>query len=131
MARKSKIADESSIIGGALYFEDCKQCSMADDTFVEMLEFKGQGAIRIISIESDYVQRVWLETGSKVVEEINFEMTLRPETRSGRRHWYAYRRVHKVLHKKYVGTSEKVTQERLLEIAKAMPSHIKAVHTKI
>jgi hypothetical protein len=128
MSRKSKVKDESSIVGGFLYFEDCKQCSIQDEVFVEFLEFKGQGAIRLVSLEHNYAQRVWMETGAKVVEEINTEMTLRPEARSGRRHWYAYRRVHGKLFKKYVGTSENVTHDRLLEVSKAMPSHIKATH---
>jgi len=79
-------------------------------------------AIRVVSLDHDYIQRTWLETGSKIIEELSVEMTLRAEMRSGRRHWYAYRRVFNKLHKRYVGTDEKVTQTRLLDIAKAMPS---------
>ncbi len=120
--RKTATMYETSIVNGALYFEDCKQSDLDGEYFAEIIDHKTTTSIRLISLSHDYAQRVWLESGSKIIEQVNVEMTLRKEIRSGVGHWYAYRRVHTKLHKKYVGTSEKVTHERLLEIAKAMPS---------
>ncbi|MBZ0284046.1 MAG: hypothetical protein K8L97_25120 [Anaerolineae bacterium] len=50
------------------------------------------------------------------------QMTLRREIRSGRGHWYAYRRVFGKLHKRYVGTDDLISQMKLLEVAQKMPS---------
>jgi len=120
--RNTKVGNETSIVGGVLYFEDARQCHIDDANFVEIIGDGYTKSIRLVSIDNDYVLRVWLDGVGMRKEDLDMQMTLRREVRSNRGHWYAYRRVLGTLHKRYVGTDEKVTQDRLLEVAKAMPS---------
>jgi len=120
--RNTKTGYETSIVNGILYFEDASQCPVDSELFPQIIGDGYTKSIRVISLEHDYFQRVWLESGSVVSEDINMQFTIRREIRSGAGHWYAYRRVFGKLHKKYVGTDEKVTQASLLAIAKAMPT---------
>jgi hypothetical protein len=120
--RKTKTGSESSIVDGKLFFEDCQQCEVDSPTFSEMLEWHGQASIRVVSLSSDWFQRVFIGSDVVIRESINLEMTIRPENRSGKRHWYAYRRVFGKLYKRYVGVSESITQTRLVEVARRMPS---------
>ena len=121
-ARSTKVGYETSIINGVLYFEDARQCSIKDEIFTDIIGDGYTKSIRLVSLENDWIQHVWVGDLGVRKEDINFEMTLRREIRSGRGHWYAYRRVLGKLHKRYVGTDENVTQERLVAIARAMPS---------
>jgi hypothetical protein len=120
--RKTPTGYETSIVDGFLYYEDCKQCHMKDEVFTEMIGDGYTKAIRVVSLDQGWFEKVYLTSDTFIKSDINAQMTLRAEIRSGRRHWYAYRRVFGRLYKKYVGTDEKVTQMRLLEIARAMPS---------
>lgn len=122
MKRKCKTAFETAIVDGYLYFEEAVQCDITDPIFTEMIEEKTLTSIRLISLSSSWQQRVWLDYSVSIIEQINMEMTLRKEKRGQLNHWYAYRRVLGRLHKRYVGTSEQVTEKRLLEIAQKMPS---------
>lgn len=122
MKRKCKTAWETAIVNGHLYFEDVIQCHMSDDVFTETIEHNSLNAIRLVSLSTDWELRVWLDAHTNIVEKVNFEMTLRKEQRGQNYHWYAYRRVMGRLHKRYVGTSEQITESRLLEIARKMPS---------
>jgi len=114
---------ETSIYDGALYFEDAMQAKIGTEDFTDIIDHKTVKTIRLISLSSDWVETVWFggDTGTKK-EIIDTELTLRKEVRSGNSHWYAYRRVLGKLHKRYVGSSEKVTQIRLVEICRAMPT---------
>lgn len=122
MTRKTKTGYETSIVDGNLYFEDAKQCEVDDAVFRDIIGDGYTKSIRVISLDRNWIQKVWVTYDAHIVETINVEMTLRREIRSGAGHWYAYRRVHKVLHKRYVGTDEKINQERLLEVAQKLPS---------
>jgi len=113
---------ETSIYQGALYFEDCKQADVDTDTFIEMIEHPSVQVIRLVSLSSNWMESVWIDGQGFQKEMIDIEMTLRKEIRSGRAYWYAYRRVLGKLHKKFVASSENVTQASLLEIARAMPT---------
>lgn len=120
--RTSKHSRETCIVNGELLMDGFFQSRMDTEMFFETLEDKYLKAIRVQSLESDWIAREWVEGVGAVKSMIDMEMTLRCEYRSGKRHWYAYRRVLGTLYKRYVGTSEKVTQERLLEVAKSMPT---------
>lgn len=120
--RKTPIYYETSIVDGVLYFEDCRQADMDTDHFIDIIGDGYTKSIRLVSLSSNWVERVWLDGVGMSRELIDTELTLRREIRSGRGHWYAYRRVLGKLNKRYVGTDEKVTQERLLEICRAMPT---------
>lgn len=122
MARKTKTGADTSIVAGVLYFEDARQCEVDEDTFKDIIGDGYTRSIRVVSLDHNWIQKVWVTFDAQITEKINVEMTLRREIRSGAGHWYAYRRVHKKLHKRYVGTDEKINQKLLLEVAKKMPS---------
>lgn len=119
--RKCK-SNEVRIQGGKLFVEDVEQCDISDDIAAEMLEDKYITSVRLISLKENWVNNVTIwQTGAVLQEAINMEMTLRKEKRSGKYHWYAYRRKGGKLYKRYVGYSENLTEERLLEVAAKMP----------
>lgn len=120
--RQTKTGAETSIVNGILYFEDCNQCKVTDEVFPEIIGDGYTKTIRLVSLAADWIEHVWLDGVGMVKEDIDFEMTLRREIRCGRGHWYAYRRVMGKLNKRYVGTDENVTQKRLVEVARAMPT---------
>ena len=120
--RNSKVRDETSIVNGILYFEDCIQCPVDDERFEPIISDGYTNAIRVVSLDTGWYETVYTGGSGKRQDFINVEMTLRRELRADRGHWYAYRRVMGKLHKRYVGQDDRVTQARLLEIARKMPS---------
>lgn len=120
--RRNKTAEFASIRGGFLYYEDVKQCSLRDDICYEMLEDKNLTAIRVISLETMYVVHAYLGGGVEIEEQIDYQFTLRKETRNRKAVWYAYRKVGGKLFKRYVGFSEKVNQVNLSEVARKLPN---------
>lgn len=120
--RKTKTGSDTSIVDGILYFEDCSQCKVTDDVFPEIIGDGYTKTIRLVSLRADWIERVWIEGVGMQHESIDFEMTLRREIRSGKGHWYAFRRVFGKLHKRYVGSDENVTEARLIVIAQKMPT---------
>lgn len=123
MARKCK-SNEVRIEDGKLFIEDAFQCRLDDPIAAEMLEDKYITSVRLVSLETNWVANVALYQAGNWVEIeqiINLEMTLRKEKRSGKFHWYAYRRKGGKLYKRYVGYSENMTAARLVEIAAKMP----------
>jgi hypothetical protein len=81
-------------------------------------------AFRVHSLDHAYGIReyVSLETNDVITDYFNVEMTVRREKRGNTIHWYAYRRVFGKLYKKYVGRSDAITCQRLLEVAKSLPT---------
>lgn len=120
--RQTPVRYESSIVNGALYFEDARQCALDDELASEILDDKHLQSIRVVSLSSGWYYRDHLTPGVSVKNDVNVEMTLRKEMRSGVAYWYAYRRVFYKLHKRYVGGSEQVTEARLVEVARKLPS---------
>ena len=120
--RQSKVRNSASIVNGALYFEDVCQCKLEDEIAAEILDDAYLTAIRVVSLTHNWQERVYYTADTNLVEDINVEMTLRKEKRGLLYHWYAYRRCLGKLHKRYVGHSEQISQQRLLEIARALPS---------
>jgi len=120
--RNCKTGRDYSIHGGVLYFEDASQTRVDSPNFVDMLEDPAITSIRLVSLSSCWYQTLHIDWDVQIKDNLNVEMTLRKEIRSGRAHWYAYRRVLGKLHKRYVGASENVTEEKLLKVAQAMPS---------
>lgn len=121
-ARMTKTGYETSIVGGALYFEDCKQCDVDSPQFAEIVGDGYTNSVRLISLSKGWYEREWMSEVGFVNYDINVQMTLRREIRSGRGYWYAYRRVLGKLHKRYVGQDEELTEKLLLTIAQKMPS---------
>jgi len=120
--RKTPTAQDTSIVDGQLFFEDCRQCSIDDEIAPEIIGDGYTKTIRVISLSRDWYRTVYIDANVTHREDVSVEMTLRREIRSNRGHWYAYRRVLGTLHKRYVGTDEKVNSARLIEVASAMPS---------
>lgn len=120
--RKSKTLYQSSIINGALFFEDVRQCALTDEIAEQILDDPELKAIRVVSLMWDWQEQVRYTADITRVEDINVEMTLRKEIRGNLAHWYAYRRVMGILYKRYVGHSDQVNEERLLKIARSLPS---------
>lgn len=120
--RKTKVGSETSIIDGVLYFEDCSQCKVTDDVFAEIIGDGYTKTIRLVSLRADWFERVFVGGVGVQTELVDMEMTLRRELRSGMGHWYAYRRVFGTLYKRYVGTDEKVTEEKLIAVARSLPT---------
>lgn len=117
--RKSPVRSQTSIVDGQLYFEDVRQCAVEDDAFREIIEY--EKSIRVVSLDFSWEQRVWI--GDQIVREsIDCEMTLRSEKRSGRLYWYAYRRAHGTLFKRFVGASEDINNRKLVDVAKKLPT---------
>jgi hypothetical protein len=113
---------ETSIYEGCLYFEDCKQAGVDEETFTEIIDHSSVQVIRVFSLSSTWLENVWVDGIGFQKEMIDIEMTIRKETRSGKSYWYAYRRVLGKLHKRFLGSSENVTQTSLLKVARAMPT---------
>ena len=120
--RQTKTGLETMIFNGALYFEDAIQCPVDDPRFAEIIGDGYTKSIRLVSLSTRWIETAWVTMDAKIKSEINFQMTLRRELRSGIGYWYAYRRVMGKLHKRYVGQDEELTEELLLKIAQKMPS---------
>lgn len=119
--RVTKVGNEYAIVGAKFLIEDTEQCDIANDNFPEMIEHDSVRAIRVVSISHNYYMNVWLTMDVKIVENIHFDFTIRKEKKSGRNYWYAYRKLGGKQYKRYVGTSEQITEQRLLEVAKNLP----------
>jgi len=106
---------------GVLYCEGVRQGAIDDENFENVLEGEYPKAIRIMSLADGWQQRVWIPDVGYITENINVQMTLRKEKRSGTVYWYAYRRVHSTLYKRYVGRSEDINTRKIVEVARRMP----------
>lgn len=122
LPRQTAVRDQASIEHGEIYFEDVRQCSLEDDIATEILDDRNLTAIRVVSLKTDWQLRVQITSDTQVLEHIKIEMTLRKERRGELDHWYAYRRVLGTLHKRYVGHSENINEEKLLKVARSLPS---------
>ncbi len=120
--RKTKVGAETSIQCGRLFFAESEQCRVDSELFKEIIGDKYTNSIRVISLDREWYQNVWLDHDTRLKETINIEMTIRAETRHGKKVWYAYRRVLGVLYKRYVGASDDMSQQKILETALKMPS---------
>lgn len=119
--RKTTVGSETSIREGWLCFGHEEMAEIDTEEFQELLEDKHTTTIRVQSLAFDWHSREWLSGLGYFEFSIKLEMTLRRECRSGRNHWYAYRRVGGVLFKRYVGQSDRVTSKRLVEVAQKLP----------
>lgn len=118
--RKTKIRDYTRIEDGFLWFEESKQCALDHEDFGDILEY--EKACRVVSLGDGWVERVWVSGSDSPVElHINIEMTLRAEMRSGKKYWYAYRKVGGIQFKRYVGSSDQINTRKLVEVARRMP----------
>lgn len=120
--RATKTAREFSIVNGQLFCEDAFQANVDTELFKEILGDGYTKAVRVISLDTAWYLTEWIDFDSKVNSDINVQMTLRREIRSGRGHWYAYRRVFNKLHKRYVANDDNITQKRLLDVARSFPA---------
>lgn len=120
--RMTKTGYETCIMGGTLFFEDAAQCPVDSPQFAEIIGDGYTNAIRLFSLSKGWYEREWMSEVGFVNYDINVQMTLRREVRSGKGYWYAYRRVLGKLYKRYVGQDEEITEKRLLTIAQKMPS---------
>jgi len=114
--------EEYTIRNGNLDFEYDTQCRVGDDIFYQMLDDKYVSKIRVLSLSSEWDLNVYLDNGAKIVEKIDTIFTMYKEHRGNKDHWYAYRRCMGKLAKRYVGATEDVTEVRLWEIARKLPT---------
>lgn len=118
--RMTKTGWIASIHNGDLYFEDVRQCRINDAA--ELLDDDPTlKAIRVVSVSSNWVERAYYGDGVTHLENIDMQFSLRKEKRGSGWRWYAYRRVFGTLYKRYVGRSDDLTEDRLVEIARALP----------
>lgn len=120
--RQSKVRYESSIVDGEIFFEDVRQCTLDGDIAAELLDDPHLRAIRVVSLAHNWYERAWYTEDVQLNEDIKIEMTLRKERRGQLDHWYAYRRCLGTLYKRYVGHSDQITERKLLDIARSLPS---------
>lgn len=85
------------------------------------LEIDSQMTVRVISVDYSPRLRVY-HPDATIIETVDMEYTLRHERRKNGLFWYAYRRVHGKLHKRYVGLSDQITIEKLVEIGRKLPN---------
>lgn len=121
MARKTKTGQDASIVNGYFCYSEAKQFPITSELFAEEIDNPSLKAIRVISMPSNWINYTWVGN-VQMIEDIDFEMTLRKEIRSGKSYWYAYRRFGGKLHKRFVGTSDRITPALLLEIAQKLPA---------
>lgn len=107
---------ENRIEKGAWWVEDVYQCQIDSVDMSEWL--KHETVIVVISLEVDI--EITIAHGNKIYtrEPLDVRMTLRCEKRGQMRQWYAYKRIHGVLRKKYLGHDEDIKTERIVDIAK-------------
>jgi len=120
--RQTPIGLETSIVDGQLFFEDARQCYVDDANFKDIIGDGYTKSIRVISLDREWQQRITLPGFITLTENINTQFTMRREIRSGRGHWYAYRKVFGTLHKRYIGTDEVINQKLLLDVARKLPT---------
>jgi len=119
--RQTPIGSETSIREGWLYFEDVAQAKIDTELFAEILDDKYTTSVRLVSLENNWQSHEWLSGVGFKDFSIKLEMTLRAEFRSGRKHWYAYRRVGGILFKRYAGQSDRITTKQLVKVAQKLP----------
>ncbi len=119
--RQTKTESDASIKFGTLYLGDDDAGKVGDEMFISNIDDGYTRAIRVISLSRTFIEHWYLEGVGFQQDEINMQFTIRSENRSGKLHWYAYRRVHGKLHKRYVGKTEDITEYRLAEVAKNLP----------
>ncbi len=120
--RQTKTGGDTSIVNGQLFFEDCLQCQVDAANFKDIIGDGYTNSIRVISLDREWQQKITLPGFLTLLEHIDTQFTMRREIRSGRGHWYAYRKVFGKLHKRYVGTDEVIDQKMLLDVARKLPS---------
>ncbi|HTS10276.1 MAG TPA: hypothetical protein VMP68_32230 [Candidatus Eisenbacteria bacterium] len=118
--RKTLTGISASIVDGWLYFEDVRQAELGSEGFVDIIEHRSMPPIRLVSLNASYYTQEWISGVGSHDFKLSVEMTLRPEIRSGRKFWYAYRRTGGKLQKRFVGQSDRVTTQKLLEVAQHM-----------
>jgi len=120
--RSTPTGNDTSIHGGKLYFEDAVQCDVDSPQFAEIIGDGYTKSIRVVSLAFRWLETDYIGWDAKITTDVNVQMTLRREVKSGRGYWYAYRRVMGKLHKKYVGQDDQIDEKKLLEIARKMPT---------
>lgn len=126
MERKTKTGQDAAIVNGDFFYEESRQFPITSELFAEEIDSPSLKAIRVISLSSNWINYTWV--GSiQMIEDIDMQMTLRKEIRSGKPYWYAYRRFGGKLHKRFVGSSDRITPTLLVEIARKLPgkSHLR------
>lgn len=119
--RRTPTGQDISIRAGYLIVGG-EQMMLVDETaFGDYLMQGRVSSIRVESLTSKWTETNWIDMFTKVVSAINPQMTLRREIRSGKGHWYAYRRVGGHLYKRYVGSDLAITETRLANVARSMP----------
>lgn len=121
MARQTKTGSETSIQNGRLYFEDCEQAIVGSEDFFAIVDHPTVTTIRVISLSSEWVVNAYITPDVVIKEAVDFEFTLRKEKRRNGNYWYAYRRVLGTLHKRYLGSTDKMTVWELAKLANKLP----------
>jgi len=120
-ARKTPTGEDTSIVGGCLYFEDAKQCAVDSELFTDIISDGYTKSIRVISLSSNWREKSYIGFDATLITEINVQMTIRREMRSDRGYWYAYRRFGGKLFKRFVGQDSDINEHKILSVAQKMP----------
>lgn len=119
--RKTPTGSETSIVNGCLYFEDAKQCPVDSEQFTDIIGDGYTDKIRIHSLSTNWLEKNYIGFDASLTTNINVQMTMRREIRSGRGYWYAYRRFNGQLFKRFMGQDSDITERKILDIARKMP----------
>jgi len=117
--RATKTENEACIINSVLYVGGLRKAHIDDPSF--SVEIERLKAIRVVSMD-DAKTHIDFINGVRIDVKIDYQITLRSEMRSGKKHWYAYRRAYGKLNKRYVGYSEGLNSERLYWLCRDMPT---------
>jgi hypothetical protein len=120
--RKTKTGGDTSIVNGALYFEDAKQCDVDSETLESIIGDGYCNSIRVISLDRNWYTNDYIGFDAVIKSDVNMQFTMRREVRNGRGYWYAYRRVLGKLHKRFMGQDADINQKRLLDVARKLPT---------
>lgn len=127
--RNTKTANICSIHEGKIYFDydnggRAQAALGSDEAYTLFEDGTSIPSFRVVTLGASYYTESFVTyTDTKpLVDFVDVQMTVRAERRGNKIHWYAYRRAFGKLNKKYVGCSEQLTERRLLEIARALPT---------
>jgi len=118
--RKTITAESNAITDGWTWQDGHKEFMVGSEDFIALLDKDSVWAIRVESLSSAWEEGYWLDNGVRVRADIDVQMTLRKETRSGKDYWYAYRKRGGKQQKRFVGQSDKVTERKIVEVARKM-----------
>lgn len=118
--RQTPLRNVTAIIDGWICLDGIPEWQMDTEAAELFFDDKHTTSLRLVSLSANWYSNEWVTGVGYAKFDISVQMTLRKEIRSGRAHWYAYRRAGGKLLKRYVGQSDRITSKRLVEVARTL-----------